>query len=348
MKLRFKQTMIIFFGRCFTFFCIVLLANNCFAQISGNYKKDSIDLARIPEMQIALDSNADHQQEKPVIFKSIRVEDVRYDTTLVGIYSIFTNGLTPAVKNYKINLPGGLRKSFGHYLNSFFKATASTGDMELVCFIKTLSLARRDTVVEQESTNKKYGQLNFEVEVFLHSGSNYYAAIKIDTMFYSVIDAKKKQINDDMQHYLLMPALRLLQHEIADTKWESITGRKAFTESVVRDHYFTQRFNIPILAQTPKKGIYHSFAEFKNNMPYIQNFKEEKGKFNTVLLKDSAGNNVSTLELFGFCDGEKYWLLLGNYSFPLFRVGNGFEFFLTFSNKVKILSSLNMEIGRVY
>jgi|GEM_PF-5987300 len=337
-----------FSGRCFTFFCFVLLANGSFAQISGNYRKDSIDLARIPEMHIALDSNATQQQTIPVIFKSITVEDVRYDTTQVGIYSIFTSGFTPAVKNYKINLPDGLRHSVDHYLNSFFTPTPSAGDMELVCFIKTLSFAYRDTVVEKESTNGKYGQLNFEVEVFLRSGSNYYAAIKIDTVFYSTINTKKRQIIDDMKYFLLMPALSLLQHRIADTKWENITGRKSFTERVVWDHYLTERFNLPVLTQACKKGIYRSFAEFKNNMPSIQNFKVEKGKLNTIILTDSKGDNIPTLKSFGFCDGEKYWLLWGNYSFPLFRVGNGFEFFLTFSNKVKILSSVNMESGRVY
>ncbi len=340
--------MVSFFGRCFTFFFFVLSAHISFGQMCGNYKKDSIDMKRISEMQITLDSNTTQQQAKPVIFKSIKVVDVRYDTTLIGIYSLFTNGFAPTVKNYKVNLHGGLANSLCNYLNSFFKATPSAGDIELICFIKKFSLARRDTVVSNESMYKKYSQLDFEAEVFLRSGSNYYAGIKIDTILYSVIDTKKKQVNGDMQQYLLMPGLQLLQHEISSTNWDDISGRKAFAKSVMWDHYLTDRFNIPVLSQSVKKGIYRSFAEFKNNTPYIENFKIENGKFNTIQLEDNKGNNISTLKLFGFCDGEKYWLLFGSYCFPMFRVGNGFEFFLTYSKRVKILSSLNMESGKVY
>ncbi|HEY5371746.1 MAG TPA: hypothetical protein VIJ75_22415 [Hanamia sp.] len=346
-KLRFNHTMIHLPHHCFTFFYFVFLAHLSFGQMSGNFRKDSMDMKRIPEIQIALDVKNVSPPAKTVIFKSINVQDVRFDTTLIGVYSIFTNAFTPGVKNYKINVPGGLQKSVGTYLNSFFKASPSARDMELICFIKTLSLARRDTVAS-ESSYKKYGQLNFAVEVFLRSGDNYYAAIKIDTTIYSVIDTKKKQINDDTQRYLLMPALQLLQQQIADTKWEEIAERKPFTKSVVWDHYITDRFNIPVLTQACKKGIYRSFAEFKNNSPYIENFKVEKGKFNTIILEDGEGINISTLRLFGFCDGEKYWVLMGNYSSPLFRVGNGFEFFLTFANRVKILGTLNMENGRIY
>lgn len=299
-------------------------------------------------MPMTLDSAAGLQKSKPVIFKSIRVEDVRFDTTHIGLYSIWNNVISNSIKNYKINLKGGLTNSFSAYLNSFFKPEPGSNDMELVCFIKNLSITRRDTLVEDESLRKKYGQLDFEAEVFLKSGTNYYAAIKIDTILYSMIGLKKKQIGDDMRDHLLMPALQLLKNTITQTDWENITTRNAFSERTVNDHYLIARFNIPVLTQPYKRGIYRNYTEFRNNTPSITDFKIEKGRFKTILLLDKQGNNIPVINMFGYCDGEHYWIIMTNYGYPLFRVGNGFEFFMTLVRGLKVIRALGMEKGKVY
>lgn len=328
--------------------CFVLSVNRAYSQGTGNYVKDSIDIARVPQMQISLDTNND-LQINTVAFKSIRVEDVRFDTTHIGIYSMVTSGFVSSMlNNYKINLKDGLGNSFSNYLNQGFRILPGGEDREVVCFIKSLSVVRRDTMVENNSMFKKYGKMNFTVEVFLRSGNNFYAAFKIDTVLYSLINIKKKQIGDDMEEYLLMPALQLLKNHITQTDWEDIATRKAFTEDFVDEHYLKDRFKIPVLSQPCKKGIYRTFTEFRNNAPSIENFKVEKEKFKTILLSDGKGNLIPTTKLFGFCDGEKYWILMGNYPFPMVRVGNGFEFFLTIDKRIKLLLALDMEKGNVY
>lgn len=333
---------------CFPMFCFVLSAYGCLCQRSGDFKRDSIDLIHIAEMQMIPDTTAGSGNALSASFKSIRVIDVRYDTTLIGIYSVFNNSLMPSLKNYKINLKNGLQTSLSNYLNAFFEVAPGAGDNELVCFIKTLSAIGRDTLVDNSPLNKRFGQLNFAAEVFLRSGANYYAAIKIDTLLYAAIGVGKKEIRDEIQDYLLMPALQLLRNKISKTEWQNISTRKAFSESTVMNHYLSDRFKIPVLTQPCKKGIYRSFEEFKNNSPSITAFEVKNEKFNTILIADSTGNYIPTIKLFAYCDGEKYWILLGNYRFPLIRVGNGFEFFLTFSNKLKILMALDMETGKKY
>ncbi len=329
-------------------FCSVLLAQESFSQESGKYNTDSVDILHIPEMEMKPDTSW-LQKVTPAIFGSIRVQDVRFDTTEIGIYSALNSVFASSpVSNYKFTMEGGLESSFSKYLNSSFKALPAGQDREVVCFIKRLSIISRDTLVENPSLYKKYGNLDFEAEVFLRSGENFYAAFKIDTILYALIDLKKKQIKEDMQHYLLMPALHLLKMEISQTEWGSMAKRKAFTRAFVNNHYFTERFNIPVLTRPCKKGIYRSFAEFRNNTPAIQNFKVEKGKFNTILLADVNDNYIPTTKLFAYCDGEKYWILMGNYRFPMFRVGNGFEFFLTIDRKIKLLMAVDMEKGKVY
>ena len=329
--------------------CFVLSVYGAHSQGTGNYEKDSNDISRIPQMQIRLDANNDSQQLVLVGFKFIQVEDVRFDTTHIGIYSKATNGFVSSmINNYKINLEGGLGNSFSNYLNHSFKSQPGTQDREVVCFIKSLYIVRRDTMVENNSMYNKYGDMNFTAEVFLHSGNNYYAAFKIDTVLYSLINIKKKQIGEDMQQNLLIPALQLLKKTISQTNWDDIVKRKTFTENFVKTHYFKERFQIPVLSQPCKKGIYRTFAEFRNNAPSIENFKIEKEKFKTILLSDADGNLIPTTRMFGYCDGEKYWILMGNFPFPMIRVSNGFEFFLTVDKRIKLLLALDMEKGKVY
>lgn len=306
------------------------------------------DLKQIREIKMKPDTNS-FGKVTPVIFNHICVRDVRYDTTQIGIYSEIKNPFNSyLITNYKINLEEGLAQSVSSFLNNSFKRSGANKDMEVICFIKRLSIIRRDTLVENSSLYKKYGKLNFDAEVFLRSGNDYYAAFKIDTTLYALVDVKKKQISDDMRDSLLIPALELIKNNIGKTEWQNITMRKAFTEIFVNSHYLTDRFNIPALAGACKKGIYRSFVEFRNNTPSVKDFTIEKSKFNTILLADANGNYIPTTRLFAFCDGEKYWILMGNYRFPMLRVGNGFEFFVTFSKRIKLLMALDMDEGKIY
>jgi len=327
-------------------FCFILPVHPAHSQGTGNYERDSIDLTRIQRLTIHLENEYGTSSALDLPFKDVRVEDVRFDTTYIGIYSKLTTGfVTPVIDNYKINLDGGLAHSFKNYLEGVFKNPQSGQENEVVCFIKSLTVVRRDTLTETSSMYNKYGTMKFGVEVFLHSGSNYFAAFKIDTVLNSMVNIQKRQVGEDMVQNFLMPAVRLMARQISNTNWQSIAKRKAFTGDFVDTHYFTSRFNLPVLTEPWKKGVYRNFTEFKNNAPGIENFNLTKEKFKTILLSDSKGDLIPTTKMFGYCDGEKCWILMGNYPFPLVRTGNGFEFFLSANKRTKLLLALDMEKG---
>ncbi|MEO8569523.1 MAG: hypothetical protein ABI419_10310, partial [Ginsengibacter sp.] len=343
-----NQTVIILLRYFLFIFSFILFSKCSSCQQSGNYKRDSVDLGNVKEMQIRLDSNDRFTGVNQFPFKSILIEDVRFDTTQVGIYSVLNNIFIPAIKNYKINFKDGLGSSLGIYLNNFFKSNTGDKDIELVCFVKKLSIVKRDTLTDNISLQRTYGKVSFRAEVFLRNGTEFYTAFKIDTALTESISIKKKEIVDEMKDYMLMPVLKLLQNEISNTAWDKILKKKSFSKSVVHENYFNSRFNLPVLTQSPKKGIYKTFSEFKNNSPSIIDFEVKKGKLKTVSLIDKKGNYLVTTKMFGFSDGEKYWILKGNFSFPLIRTGNSFEFFLTVVNNLKILLAIDMENGDVY
>ncbi len=328
--------------------CFLSFANPALCQRSGNSTKDSIDLSIIRKMEITLDTSNRFSGSTLFPFKSITIEDVRFDTTQVGIYSLLNNILKPTIKNYKITFTGGLRKSLAMYLNNYFKENLRNDDIELVCFLKKLNLVKRDTLTENVSLQRTYGQVNFQAEVFLRSGRDFYAAFKIDTILTESISLRKKEIADEMKDYLLMPALALLQNEISNTLWANTIKKKVFSQSVVYENYYNKRFDLPILKQLYKRGVYLTFSEFKNNAPSITDFKVQNGKSKTVSLIDKNGNYLATIKMFGYCDGERCWILKGNFGYPLIRTGNSFEFFFTIISNLKILLAIDMETGKVY
>lgn len=299
-------------------------------------------------MRIVLDTSERSSQVFQLPFKSITIADARFDTTHVGIYSLFNNMFIPVIRNYKINFEGGTGKNFGIYFNKFFKKNLGNNDAELLCILKKLSIIKRDTLAENESINKAFGQINFQTDVFLRSGDNFYAAFKIDTILIESVGTKKKDFTEELREYLLMPALRILQNKITNTDWEKVIKRKSFAKSIVYENYFINRFNLPILTQQYKKGIYRTFSEFINNSPSIIYFKVKKEKAGGVSILDTHGNYLVTTKIFGFNDGEKCWIQRGIFCYPLIRTGNGFEFFLTIVSNLKILLAIDMEKGNIY
>ncbi|MEO8414003.1 MAG: hypothetical protein ABI472_10100 [Ginsengibacter sp.] len=330
------------------FYCVSFLYPS-YCQDARRYSRDSGDLRNIPDMQIVLDTSDRFAGNNGFIFKSIRIEDVRFDTTNIGMYAIAKNALFPAIKNYKINFKNGAANSLHAYLNNFFTKNLSNEDEDkkLVCFLKRLNVTRRDTIVDNVKLTSTFSQINFEMEVFLKSADNYYAAFKIDTLLIESIGTRKSEITDEIKNYLLMPVLRIVQERINNTVWNTIMNKKSFLESVVINNYFNNRFNLPILTQPYKKGIYTSFTEFKNNTPSITGFTVKKGKSGTISLINANGDYLVTTKMFAFSDGEKCWILKGNFCYPLMRTGNSFEFFLTIIYNLKILLAINMETGEI-
>ncbi|HEV8084224.1 MAG TPA: hypothetical protein VGP55_13540 [Chitinophagaceae bacterium] len=197
-------------------FCFLSFANGALCQRSGNSTKDSIDLSTTRKIEITLDTSNRFSGSSLFPFKSITIEDVRFDTTQVGIYSLLNNILIPAIKNYKITFTGGLRNSLAMYLNNYFKENLRNDDIELVCFLKKLSLVKR-YANRKCITSKNLWTGKFSSRSFSPFRPDFYAAFKIDTILTESLSLRKKETADEMKDYLLMPALALLQNEISNT-----------------------------------------------------------------------------------------------------------------------------------
>jgi hypothetical protein len=89
--------------------------------------------------------------------------------------------------------------------------------------------------------------------------------------------------------------------------------------------YYNARFNIPILKEAPKRGLYLSFDNFKKNHPLDTAFtvdKTKKGDF--LYVKNKKGEDILQTEIWGYCDGENMYIFSAENYFQLYRQHNTF------------------------
>ena len=310
----------------FWMFCIV----QSYGQAVDFYAKDSLLLASVKKMPFTLDTVSTCTLSLELPFTTIQVEDVRFDTSQIAIKPVLkTFNLRSGVENYKVSSRGAMDISLAAYFNHYYSNNlAKGGNAKLVCFLQKLACKRKDTITEENYGESTFGEIAIAAEVFLYTGNKYYAAFKIDTTLMNWVSLKKKEFALGMRDLLLMPALEALENKINRADWNITNTKRAFTKEEVYNHYYEERFKIPILYQPYKKGIYKKYADFTNNAPPIAGISVEKGKHNSIILKDSSGNDLSSIKKVGYCDGKACWLLYKGYYHPLIRSGNCFYFFI--------------------
>ena len=303
-----------------------------FSQNDDAYTKDSLYMLNVTKLSFSLDSDDTCTLPLQLPFRTIQVEDARFDTSQIAIHSYIKNrGLLPFIENDKINTDSTTGGSITKYFNHFYRNNLSRdGDAELVCFLKRLKCERKDTMLEEESLHSAYGEIDIVAEVFLHTGNKYYAAFKMDTTLVNWLTVSKRGFALTIRDFLLMPALEAFKNKLNKTNWDLVLTKKAFDKDQVYQHYYDERFKIPILYQPYKKGLYKTAAEFVNNAPSVINATVKKRKNIITSLLDSNGNKLTDIRIFGYCDGKVCWLLKPSGCCPLIHTGNCFYYFITY------------------
>jgi hypothetical protein len=78
--------------------------------------------------------------------------------------------------------------------------------------------------------------------------------------------------------------------------------------------------------ETVRKGVYMTAKEFFNNEPSIDWYEIQKSKdgMQSLYLKNEKGQLYFARGIWGFCDGEKCYVMMNDNLFPLYKNGNAF------------------------
>jgi hypothetical protein len=104
--------------------------------------------------------------------------------------------------------------------------------------------------------------------------------------------------------------------------------------------YYADRFQIPVLHQDLKKGIYNSYENFKNNTPLVTAFKFDRDRHTDELYIISNGEQQILKDYWGFFDGERLFIKTGFSAYPARREMNSFYIFGAKHLKNKIGSAM--------
>ncbi len=356
--------------------CGFLSSIFCCAQNDKVNKWDSVKVTNAYIKLYELENDKDDHASVSLPFSNISFTDVRFDTSFVCI-NWKINTLTTTL-NGKFSLEGGLAAGLTGYFNRYYSTNFTGSDKELVCYIKSFSMAYRNEFVDNFNNDFAYfdkveHEVKAEIECYYKTGGKLYPAARLDTTYFTQFLKRNRSEFTDAIKEMVAPLMQKIEH----TSVDNVLKRTPYTVDQVTQRY-NKRFEMPVLLDTVyKKGVYKSFAEFKANTPSIDSFSIATDKMlvnsgntkmfdvtsllyrafqkrnTTVFLYDENEKLISPSEVFGFCDGTTFWIQHGAFYYPLVRVDHAFEFMYIFhyadsnsrTNTFYLLMALDMDTG---
>ena len=261
----------------------------------------------------------------------IRVRDERSDTSKFGL---FYSSLDPEL--YKYCFADGAAQQFGRFVNEYLSPNIdSKSDQHILMCLRKLWITGNDK--DDDTTINKFDlarhnvpdgpttKVFFKSEFYLNAGGSYYALFRYDTTI--LIDGKPRLGTANLIGQILVAALERLK----SVDYSSIPALKRKISQESLNEYYEQLYTARGMKNVkPSKGVYETFADFKQNRPsdtaYTIKF-ESLADF--LYVKDKNGAEYVKRKVWGFSDGEKVFISHGNNFFRLHRQHNTWEFYGT-------------------
>jgi hypothetical protein len=291
----------------------VLPLNNSFAADSTSAWSEVIKTFNKREITA---NNIKLSLEKKVL-QNIEVLDMRSDTTRIGLFSDFNYKPTEFVFEKSQSLGNIIESQLANRENKGYSVLIVVQDF-------WLSEIRAQKILDKE--NRKRPEVHTSkvicrVDVFVKQQDEYFPLTRIDTTVWD-----KKAVISSHKH-LLSDALSIIHNKIEtainDNKYQS---RKKTTKENIYTAY-QERFSYPaFVCPCPKKGLYTSLEEFKNNKPYAENFviKPHQKEPPSLYIIDEKGNEAITRNVWGVSDGKNMYIMQKGMLFKLYKNENAF------------------------
>lgn len=300
---------------------LLISLSKSFSQKKDNPEKE-IAIANYTSLIITL-PEPEKKYQPAISVSGVIVYDARFDTLSSGFVEHVNYEKEKLIHfNKKASL--AVKEYFQSQINLTPEGGNSTA-YTLVCFIKKLFLS--DNIYIDNNKQANSSDVNYEIksgvmvllEFYANQGENYIPLYRFDTTATGT-----KDIYRNGKQYLenvLTASLQRLE-TLSQEKIKIYHNPKNFAEI---NSYNSSRFNIPILKEIPRKGLYLNFESFINNTPLDTAFTVDKGKKGDFLyLKNQKGEDMLQTELWGYCDGNDIYIFSAENYFKLFRYCNTF------------------------
>ncbi len=252
----------------------------------------------------------------------LTILDARDDTSDLGYFVSALGGVKKYV--FKTGFTNELTEWYSTYL--MVNAQNKTGTTLLVN-IKKLRLSNQ--VIPKIHADGRTGQPNdgwekgviVKIEYFLNKDSFYIPLYRFDSIM--ILTQNLRRNADDYISTALRSSLEKLFTINLDVVL--LSKNKILYDDILRVN--SQAHNFPVYTSSMnKKGVYKTFNEFKMNAPSLTDYEFRKGKMGDILYIKENGIEYPARKVWGFCDGENFFINSGDKYSKLVRSEYSFYF----------------------
>jgi hypothetical protein len=345
--------------RIFLIFFLILSLHK-YTDAQSNYDKNII--LNADAVRVSFEKNEYFRPGK-IPFRNIVVYDYRFDTSKLGYLEPWLS----STRYKQIQL----QSNWNQLLNNYFKNNLDSASNTTLCiYIRSFWMKRgyfdaissKKIKVDLEGGMEEYGYCKAALDVYICSDSSLQALFKIEDAFLNFYDFRKGQIDK----WIFLPFDSVVHRIQKEGQILLSTQRKKLLPSEVKEFYL-KRFNMPVLTNSLKKGVFMTFNDFKKNEPVDVEIKLKKGKLTDELYIINNKNEEIVSDYWGLYDGNNLFIRSGFNVFPAIRINNSFEIYgakyisnvhnlpqpgdLYRLNKMKVFKTIlqiNMDTGVLY
>jgi hypothetical protein len=249
-------------------------------------------------------------QGYPVLFDSIRVVDLRRDTSRIGLIGSGRGA------QEEVLLGRPVAAQLTAYLNAGY--SRPQGSHRLLVTVKDLWVSGRPPTRRKD----RLWKMTCRFEAYLITGGGYIPLTYLDTVAraddYRAEDMTAENLPDLMAVFMDKVATHLMTDDIATRSLVSYDQIDSFSRT---------RFNYPMdTATSLVKGVYADAREFRNNAPSKTTYEISKDDSDNLVLQipDENGQLHYAAGVWGFCDGKQAYVMRHGDVFPIFSVYHQF------------------------
>ena len=295
--------------------CFALITCRSFCQIQT--EKLSIDA--VIDFSLPKDST---ELASKINISRLTILDSRDDTSSLGYF------VSPIGETKKYEFRSGFEKELSDWYSAYLKINEQnkTGTCLLVN-VKKLRLS--DEVTPRIYENGHVGQPNegwekgviIKIEYFLQKDSLFTPLYRFDSVI-----VLKERLRSNAHDYISTALQTSLVKLFAINLDAALYSKnKILLSDIIRVN--RHGHDLPIYISTKKqKGVYATFNEFKMNAPSLADYEFRKGKMGDILYIKENSSEYPARNVWGYCDGENFFINSGDKYSRLVRTGYSFYF----------------------
>lgn len=253
----------------------------------------------------------------PVPVNSIEVLDARFDQSRIGVKSFFKD---KSFQQQDVIFPDSFTRYLQQVMNKWLLFDSASAD-KLVLLLKNFRVTE-DISSLLSKGKKKEIFFQFVAAVYLQRNDKCYKVGLINKWF-SNYDSRinNTKISNNERETLVT---NVLIKQLQNIKLSVDPDSKAYTRNEIEEA-IRSRFNMPVLTEKPKKGVFKTFDDFLQNKLSYTEFERVVYKDGLGVLIDSTGNRIDSKTAWGFSNGEQIFYFLGENFYELKKRSGMFE-----------------------